>query len=136
MRWTKIVTQNGSVLEHRMMRSFMCLSDAFWSLFVILLDYSLRSWYLFVRYLLVACDDAKLKIWDIPAGGLTETLVEPSFYLHGPLFYLTLSSHCQTCFWQSFIYLLFIFSKLSPSVYYYFKENTHIHKHCKEKRQK
>lgn len=31
----------------------------------------------------IACDDAKIKVWRIPSGGLTETLTEPEFLLIG-----------------------------------------------------
>ena len=27
----------------------------------------------------IACDDARIKVWDIPNGGLTETLTQPKF---------------------------------------------------------
>ena len=33
--------------------------------------------------LAVACDDAKIWIWEIPEGGLTETIDEPTMYLRG-----------------------------------------------------
>ncbi|CAC5407998.1 CORO7 [Mytilus coruscus] len=33
--------------------------------------------------LAVSCDDAKVWIWNIPEGGLTETVTEPSMYLRG-----------------------------------------------------
>ncbi|KAK6173712.1 hypothetical protein SNE40_017118 [Patella caerulea] len=33
--------------------------------------------------LVVCCDDAKIRVWRIPEGGLTETLMEPEFYLRG-----------------------------------------------------
>ncbi|XP_033742691.1 coronin-7-like isoform X2 [Pecten maximus] len=33
--------------------------------------------------LVVACDDAKIWVWNIPEGGLTETLTEASQYLQG-----------------------------------------------------
>ncbi|XP_021364093.1 coronin-7-like isoform X2 [Mizuhopecten yessoensis] len=33
--------------------------------------------------LVVACDDAKIWVWNIPEGGLTETLTEASLYLQG-----------------------------------------------------
>ena len=29
------------------------------------------------------CDDAQIKIWEIPEGGLTEPLTEPVRKLHG-----------------------------------------------------
>ena len=33
--------------------------------------------------LVAACDDARIRVWDIPEGGLTETLTEPEFFLIG-----------------------------------------------------
>lgn len=33
--------------------------------------------------LALACDDAKIWVWDIPQGGLTETLTEPRGTLRG-----------------------------------------------------
>jgi len=31
----------------------------------------------------LACDDAKIRIWTIPEGGIDDTLTEPSLYLKG-----------------------------------------------------
>ncbi|KAL5012879.1 hypothetical protein ScPMuIL_011430 [Solemya velum] len=33
--------------------------------------------------LIVACDDAKIRVWEIPEGGLVEMMTEPEFYLRG-----------------------------------------------------
>jgi len=35
------------------------------------------------RRLVVACDDARIRVWNIPEGGLTDTLTEPEFFLIG-----------------------------------------------------
>ncbi len=32
---------------------------------------------------IAACDDAKIRVWRVPDGGLTETLTEPESYLKG-----------------------------------------------------
>ena len=32
---------------------------------------------------LSGCEDAKIRVWRIPEGGLTETLEEPEIYLRG-----------------------------------------------------
>lgn len=29
----------------------------------------------------LACEDAKLRVWTIPEGGLTETLTEPEYLI-------------------------------------------------------
>lgn len=44
-----------------------------------------------------ACDDAKIRIWDVPEDGLTETLTEPTSYLHGIviLHYNFFSNSCR-----------------------------------------
>ena len=38
----------------------------------------MKGWFSFP-----ACDDARIRIWDIPEGGLKETITEPSFSLIG-----------------------------------------------------
>lgn len=35
------------------------------------------------RRLVVACEDARIRVWNIPEGGLTTTLTEPEFFLIG-----------------------------------------------------
>ena len=37
----------------------------------------------FMYYIMPACDDAKIWVWDLPKGGITETLTEASGYLMG-----------------------------------------------------
>lgn len=52
--------------------------------------------------LCVGCDDAKVRVWDIPEGGLVETLNEPTLVLAGysltNCFPKKLFPHTENCF--------------------------------------
>ena len=51
----------------------------------------------------IACDDARIKVWDIPNGGLTETLTQPKFSLTGMQYYTVIiitKNLCRTL-WET-----------------------------------
>ena len=51
----------------------------------------------------IACDDARIKVWDIPNGGLTETLTQPKFSLTGMQYYAVIiitKNLCRTL-WET-----------------------------------
>lgn len=48
-----------------------------------------------------ACDDAKIRVWNIPEGGLTESLTEPESCLVGELFNIFNSLNVLWIYWLS-----------------------------------
>ena len=44
---------------------------------------------------LSGCEDAKIRVWRIPEGGLTETLEEPEIYLRGKGIFFFIHKYVQ-----------------------------------------